>query len=91
MDLGKIDNKPRKFWFEVRNNHHATLDLAAWASCGCTTPIVVPSRVEPGQTAQLRVEFDPTGKSGLQEKGVGVTYVIEGHQKNTGATFVANI
>jgi len=91
MNLGRIDNKPRKFWFEVKNNSNMTLDLATWASCGCTTPKVVPSRVEAGGIAKLHVEFDPTGKSGLQEKGVGVTYVIEGQQKNTGATFIAII
>lgn len=91
MNLGQIDNKPRKFWFEVKNNTDKELDLSAWASCGCTTPQVIPSRVAPGAISKLKVEFDPTGKSGVQEKGVGITYFIDGQQKNTGATFIAKI
>lgn len=92
MHLGKIDpNKAIDFWFEVSNNTDKVLDFTAWASCGCSTPQVVPSKVEAGGKTKLRVQFNPTGKSGLQEKGVGVHYFVDGHQKAAGATFIATI
>lgn len=92
MDLGTIDGtKPMEFWFEVTNNTPNVLDFTSWASCGCTTPLILPSRVEPQGKAKLKVSFDPTGKSGLQEKMVGVHYFVEGNQKTAGATFIARI
>jgi predicted nucleotidyltransferase len=92
MDLGKIEpNKERSFWFEVTNNTDQELDLKAWASCGCTTPQIVPSRIQPRGISKLIVKFDPTGKSGLQEKGIGISYFVDGVQKNAGATFIAKI
>lgn len=55
MDLGQIaGDKEVKFTFEVTNNSSQTLDLHPWATCGCTTPTIVPSRVEAGQRAELR-------------------------------------
>lgn len=92
MDLGTIDGtKAIDFWFEITNNMDRELDFHPWASCGCTTPVVLPSKVQAGQKAKLKVSFNPTGKSGLQEKGVGVHYFVDGHQKAVGATFVAKI
>lgn len=92
MDLGKIDgNKPMEFWFEVSNNSGQLLDLTTWASCGCTTPLVIPSRVEAGAKAKLKIKFDPIGKLGLQEKQVGVHYFVDGNQHNAAATFIARI
>lgn len=92
MDLGIIDGtKPMEFWFEVTNNTPNVLDFTSWASCGCTTPLVLPSRVASGEKAKLKVKFDPTGKNGLQEKMVGVHYFVDGNQRTAGATFVARI
>lgn len=92
MDLGKIDSKePMEFWFEVNNQTDKVLDLKPWAACGCTTPSVLPSRLEAHGSAKLKASFDPTGKHGLQEKGLGVTYFVDGIQKSVSATFLARI
>lgn len=92
MDLGQIaGDKQIDFKFEVTNNSDMTLDLIPWASCGCTTPQVVPSRVAPGAVAELRATFNPQGKTGLQEKALGVNYFISGDQRSSGVTFIAKI
>lgn len=92
MDLGQIDgDKQRDFWFGVTNNTDHTIDFTAWASCGCTTPAIIPTRIEAGQSGKLIAAFNPIGKSGLQEKAVGVNYTVDGKQKSVSATFIARI
>lgn len=92
MDLGKIDpNKAIDFWFEVTNHTDKTLDFQSWASCGCTVGTILPSKVEAGAKAKLKASFNPTGKTGLQEKMVGVHYFVDGNKKSAGATFIARI
>lgn len=92
MDLGKIDpREPKKFWFGVKNNTDEYIDGIPWASCGCTVPQLVPSRVPAQGSARLMVEFDPVGKSGLQEKNVGIKYLIDGKEWSISLTFVAQI
>lgn len=92
MDLGKIDPiKAIDFWFEVTNHTDKTLDFQTWASCGCTTPQIIPSKVEAGQKAKLKAQFNPTGKTGLQEKMLGVHYFVDGNKKSVGTTFIAMI
>lgn len=92
MDLGQINpTEQRDLWFELTNNTDQELDFKAWAACGCTVPSIVPSRVAAGASAKLKATFNPVGKTGMQEKTLGVTYMINGNQKGAQVTFRAKI
>lgn len=41
-------------------------------SCGCTAPDYTKTPVEPGQSGEVKVVFDSSGKSGKQQKSVAV-------------------
>lgn len=45
----------------------------AVASCGCTIPEWPKEPIKPGDTGQIKVQFNSTGKSGVQNKTVTVT------------------
>lgn len=90
IDLGVIpQDQIVDFAFEVTNNSDKEFEFLPWASCGCTLPTISPAKVGPGEKAELKASFNPQGKRGLQEKGVGVNYFVSGDQRSAGATFVA--
>lgn len=88
MDLGKIEGtSPKSFWFDVANTTEKDILATPWASCGCTTPQLLPSIIPSGGYSKLKVEFDPTDKSGVQEKNVGIKYEKEGKPFSISVTF----
>lgn len=92
MDLGKISgDESKRFWFEVKNITDKDILCKPWASCGCTTPQLLPSIIPSGGYSKLNVEFDPSGKSGLQEKNVGISYDKNGTPFSISVTFRAII
>ncbi len=60
--------------FEFANIGKSPLIITdATATCGCTVPEWPKEPVMPGQRGKIRVTFDSTGKSGLQDKQIIVT------------------
>lgn len=45
----------------------------AKSTCGCTIPKWPKEMIEPGQSGEITVEFNTSGKSGFQEKPVTIT------------------
>jgi hypothetical protein len=45
----------------------------ASASCGCTVPEWPKDPIEPGESGEIKVEFDSKGKMGKQNKTVSIT------------------
>jgi len=45
----------------------------AHGSCGCTVPVWPKEPIKPGETAQIKVTFNSTGKMGMQDKTVTIT------------------
>ncbi|GAB4255224.1 MAG: hypothetical protein Kow0027_21800 [Saprospiraceae bacterium] len=45
----------------------------AKSTCGCTIPKWPKEFIEPGQSGEIAVEFNTSGKSGFQEKPVTIT------------------
>ena len=41
-------------------------------TCGCTTPEWPKGPIKPGQTAQIKVKFDSTGRIGYNAKGINI-------------------
>lgn len=92
MDLGITNTQePRTFEFQIKNTTGQDIALSAGASCGCSLPSVVPTVVPANGKARLVVEFDPMGKSGMQEKNVWVEYRINGERRVQTVTFRTQI
>jgi hypothetical protein len=74
-DFGKINRGDKVTYnFKFTNTGKSPLIItSAVASCGCTTPNWPKTPVAPGQSAQITVVFNSTGKSGLQDKMVTIT------------------
>ena len=75
-DFGKINEADGRVTtvFEFKNEGMAPLVLTqVRASCGCTTPRFTSEPVEPGQTGQITVTYNPNGRPGRFQKTVTVT------------------
>jgi len=74
-DFGKITRGDKvKYNFKFTNTGKSPLIItSAVASCGCTTPDWPKTPVTPGQSAQITVVFNSTGKIGLQDKMVTIS------------------
>lgn len=67
-DMGKVSSD-----FVVVNDGDAPLMIyAARASCGCTVPSFTSDPVAPGDSAVIKVTYDPTGRPGKFSKKVKV-------------------
>ncbi|HNL06833.1 MAG TPA: DUF1573 domain-containing protein [Chitinophagales bacterium] len=73
-DFGKIKQGDKvKYSFKLTNTGKEPLVISsAKGSCGCTVPSYPKEPVAPGATANIDVEFDSKGKSGLQTKTVTI-------------------
>lgn len=73
-DFGKIKQGDKvKYAFKLTNSGKEPLVISsAKGSCGCTVPSYPKEPVAPGATANIDVEFDSKGKSGLQTKTVTI-------------------
>lgn len=75
-DFGKINEADGRVTtiFEFKNEGMAALILSnVRASCGCTTPKWTREPVEPGQTGQITVTYNPNGRPGRFQKTITVT------------------
>ncbi len=60
--------------FTVTNTGESDLVISdAKASCGCTVPDYPKQPVKPGESAPIKVSFNSSGKSGMQNKTVTLT------------------
>ncbi|KAA3440294.1 DUF1573 domain-containing protein [Rufibacter hautae] len=75
FDFGDIKaDKKVEHTFTFTNTGKAPLIIEnASATCGCTVPEWPHEPVAPGGTGQIKVVFDPTGKSGQQSKQITIT------------------
>ena len=75
-DFGKINEVDGRVTtiFEFKNEGMAPLILTnVRASCGCTTPKWTREPVEPGQTGQITVTYNPSGRPGRFQKTITIT------------------
>ena len=84
-DFGDIkQDKDAEYTFTLKNTGKSDLIIRnVRSSCGCTA--VTPSKtvIKPGETAPIKVSFDPRGKRGKQSKSVTV---ITNDPKNSTVT-----
>jgi len=74
-NFGKIkqgDKVTHDFKFE-NTGKTPLIITGAVASCGCTTPEWPKEPVKPGDSGVIKVTFNSTGKSGLQDKLITIT------------------
>lgn len=75
-DFGKINEVDGRVTtiFDFKNEGMAPLVLSnVRASCGCTTPKWTREPVEPGQTGQITVTYNPSGRPGRFQKTITIT------------------
>lgn len=60
--------------FEFSNSGNSDLIITkAIGSCGCTIPEFPKRAIKPGENEKIKVLFNSTGKSGMQDKTVTIT------------------
>ncbi|GAB4330815.1 MAG: DUF1573 domain-containing protein [Flammeovirgaceae bacterium] len=74
FDFGTIKQGDKvNFTFEFKNEGKVPLIISdVKPSCGCTTPDWTKSPVAPGESGKIDVEFNSSGKSGIQVKNITV-------------------
>jgi uncharacterized protein DUF1573 len=74
-DFGNISDAEKvETTFTIKNTGEADLIIInAQGSCGCTVPDYPKEPVKPGESAPMKVTFDPHGKTGNVEKTVTLT------------------
>lgn len=75
-DFGKINEADGRVTtiFEFKNEGMQPLVLSnVRASCGCTTPTWTKTPIEPGQTGNITVTYNPSGRPGKFQKTITVT------------------
>lgn len=75
FDAGKIiQGEKVNYAFKFKNVGGGILKIeSAKPSCGCTASAPRKSEIEPGETSQIEMSFDSTGRSGPQSKTITVT------------------
>ena len=73
-DFGDIQQGDKvEHTFKLENSGNAPLIITnVQTTCGCTAPEWPKEPVMPGETAELKVRFDSTGKFGRQNKVISV-------------------
>lgn len=73
-DFGKLrEGETVEYDFDFKNNGKSPLIISeAKGSCGCTVADYNQEPVAPGKTGTMKVKFNSTGKSGLEEKTVTI-------------------
>jgi len=74
-DFGKLKQGDKvTYEFKFTNTGKSPLIItSATATCGCTTPEWPKTPVQPGEGGKIRVTFNSTGKTGLQDKLITVS------------------
>jgi len=75
FDFGTIKEGDKvEHVFTFTNTGKADLVIVdAKGSCGCTVPVFKKEPIKPGETSEMKVTFDSTGKPGAQQKSVNIT------------------
>lgn len=75
IDFGTIEQgESTTHEFKFTNTGSEPLIISkAEGSCGCTVPIFPKEPIMKNQTATIKVTFNSTGKSGIQDKTVTIT------------------
>ena len=75
FDFGTINEGEKvEHVFTFTNTGKADLVIVdAKGSCGCTVPVFKKEPIKPGETSEMKVTFDSTGKPGAQQKSVNIT------------------
>jgi hypothetical protein len=78
-DFGTINEGDKvNYTYNFKNTGTADLVISdVKASCGCTVPSFTKTPVKPGGSGEIKVVFDSTGKTGMQQKTVTVTLNTE--------------
>lgn len=82
-DFGKVDEGFKvETSFSVTNSGKSNLVITdAKASCGCTVPTWPKEPIKPGETAEVQVKFDTSGKPNKQSKTVTLhTNTVKGQE-----------
>ncbi len=74
-NFGTINqSKKVQHTFTFTNTGQAPLVIeSATATCGCTVPEWPKEPILPGKTGNIKVEYDPAGRSGQQSKQITIT------------------
>lgn len=74
-DFGQItDGEKVVYDFKFTNTGKSPLIISnASATCGCTVPEYPTEPIKPGESGNIHVVFNSTGKSGLQDKVITLT------------------
>lgn len=74
-DFGKIpDTAPVETKFVITNTGDEPLLITnAQGSCGCTVPEYPKDPIPPGESRDMKVSFNPSGKVGVNNKTVTIT------------------
>jgi hypothetical protein len=73
-DFGKVPPKRVSHTFLVKNIGGSNLEIyRVSTSCGCTTASIDSNMIEPGETAKIVVNFDPTVHRSSQKKEIAQT------------------
>ena len=74
-DFGQIpDVAPVETSFVLTNNGDEPLLItSAQGSCGCTVPEYPKDPIAPGESRDMKVSFNPSGKEGVNNKTVTIT------------------
>jgi Protein of unknown function (DUF1573) len=75
FEFGKINQgEIVKHTFNFKNDSDEPLIISsAQASCGCTIPSYPKDPIAPGQEGKIDVQFNSTGKQGVQNKSITIT------------------
>lgn len=76
-DFGTIPNdKPVSQVFQVRNAGRGKLEISGVStSCGCTSAEVSKRQLARGETAQLKVTYDPLAHEGATGRFMRIVYI----------------
>jgi len=76
-DFGTIPNdKAVSQTFEVRNAGQGKLEiLGVSTSCGCTSAEISKRQLGPGETAELKVTYDPLAHDGATGRFMRIVYI----------------
>ncbi len=70
--LGQNDKRKHTFSFTNPSNHNLYI-MNVNTSCGCTVASYSEEKIAPGASGEININYDPKGRSGLQEKKIIVT------------------
>jgi len=74
-NFGKISQGDKVHYdFKFKNTGKSPLIISnATATCGCTIPQIPKDPIKPGESGVIKVDFNSTGKMGMQDKIVTIT------------------